>query len=434
MRSEEETEYVAPADVAPLAVRVRVLEGNAEPREVRLTDSECTIGSAQGSTIVVREAAVSRRHLSLRLSPDGVIAQDLGSRNGTLYQGQRIGSATLTLGSRLSLGPRVWIALDPDDADLNATPPSERTTYRGLLGVSLAMRQLFSKLERLERSLVTVLLTGESGTGKELVARALHEGSALRGQFVAINCAAIPQDLVASELFGHAKGAFTGAAGPRKGAFELADGGTLFLDEVGDMPLVVQPALLRALESGEIRPVGGDSAKECRVRVIAATNRDLEEGVAAGQFREDLFYRLAVVRLPLPSLSERSEDVAILARHFAGEAGLEALPPPVIEALKARSYPGNVRELRNVVQAYAALGTLPAPRVPPKNAGLEALIDVNRPYSDVKNDVVDELTRRYFEAMLDATGGNQAEAARRAGLDVTYLGRLLKRLAIRRRS
>jgi transcriptional regulator with GAF, ATPase, and Fis domain len=245
---------------------------------------------------------------------------------------------------------------------------------------------------------------------------------------VVVNCGAIAPDLVASELFGHRRGAFTGASDTRKGAFESADGGTLFLDEIGELPLDVQPMLLRALESGEVRPVGADRSMHVRVRVVAATNRDLRSEVAAGRFREDLYYRVAVVELGVPPLRDRIDDVEDLANRFAEAVGLGPLPPEVIGRLRARRWPGNVRELRNVVQAYAALGRLPAdPSAPDASAGdsLERMIDVTRPYADQKDELVEQFTRAYLVRLMQHTGGNQSAAARLSGLDRSWLWRLL---------
>src|SRR6185503_10855221 len=230
----------------------------------------------------------------------------------------------------------VEIAIDPDLVSLHGSPEAESAGYRGLVGVSAAMRRIFAILLRLEGSLINVLIEGESGVGKELIARALHEGSSVHeGPLVIVNCAALGRELVLSELFGHRKGAFTGAVEARKGAFEAADGGTLFLDEIGELPLDVQPMLLRALESGEAKPLGENAPRKVRVRVVAATSRDLEQEMQAGRFREDLYYRLAVVKLTIPPLRERPEDVEVLAQRFASAAGLGALPPEVIERLEA---------------------------------------------------------------------------------------------------
>jgi DNA-binding NtrC family response regulator len=291
------------------------------------------------------------------------------------------------------------------------------------------MKQIFGMLARLEGSLATVVLEGESGTGKEVIAEAIHSRSGVHaGPFVIVNCGAIPRDLVASELFGHVRGAFTGAIEGRRGAFESADGGTIFLDEVGELPLELQPVLLRVLEKGEVRPVGSDAAKAVRARVIAATNRDLELEVREGRFREDLFYRLAVVRLRIPPLARRAEDIEPIARKFAAEAGVAELPPDVIQKLLARAWPGNVRELRNAVQAYAALGVLPE-RTRSKPATLDLalseLVEIGVPYAEHKEILTERFTKIFLQVLLEKTGGNRTVAARLAGLDRTHLTRLL---------
>jgi transcriptional regulator with GAF, ATPase, and Fis domain len=415
-------------DVAsrPLGALVRVLDARARPGTFRLGSGRCIIGAGTGCDIVIDEAAVSRQHVALELVPEGVSVTDLGSRNGTFYLGQRVEKISLSLGARIKVGATT-VALDADSESLKSAAVYASDEYRGIVGTSLVMRRLFATLARLEGSLVGVLVAGESGAGKELIARALHDGSSLaKGPHVVVNCGAIPRELVASELFGHRRGAFTGAVESRKGAFESADGGTIFLDEIGELPLDIQPVLLRVLETGEVRPVGGD-ALHVRVRVVAATNRDLAEEVSAGRFREDLFYRLAVVQLVVPPLRDRVEDVEALARRFATAAGV-VLPDDVVEQLKARSYPGNVRELRNVVQAWAALGAIPEPsRV--REGELERLladrVDVNAPYAEQKEQLNDVFTRVYLQSLLASTGGNQTQAAKLAGLDRSYLGRLV---------
>jgi DNA-binding NtrC family response regulator len=303
--------------------------------------------------------------------------------------------------------------------------------YRGVLGASPAMRELFAMLARLEQSLTPVLIEGESGVGKELVARALHQGSRIAaGPHVVLNCGALPRELLASELFGHRRGAFTGALDSRRGAFESAHGGTLFLDEIGELPLDLQPMLLRALESGEIRPVGGDTTQHVQVRLIAATNRDLLDEVRHGRFREDLFYRIAVVRLRVPALRERRDDIPLLADKFARDAGLPDLPPAIHAWLAQQSWDGNVRELRNAVQSFAALGVLPE-TAPARRDSLEkalrAIVDPCRAYAEQKDALVERFTAVWLEALLELTDGNQTEAARLAGLDRGYLGRLIAR-------
>jgi len=414
--------------VRPLGALVRVLSSKAKPTEFRLRSGKCVIGSAAGCDIVVGDPTVSRQHVELTLCAEGVGVTDLGSRNGTFYFGHRVQQMILALGGRIAVGT-TEIAIDADREALEDGLVYAGDSFQGMAGRSLAMRRLFATLARLEGSLVTVLVTGESGVGKELVARAIHEGSqAASGPLVIVNCGAVPRDLVASELFGHRRGAFTGALDHRKGAFESADGGTLFLDEIGELPLDVQPMLLRALESGEIRPVGGDQAKRVRVRVVAATHRNVEEEVRAGRFREDLYYRLAVVKLHVPPLRERPEDIEPLARKFAAASGIANLPIDVVERLCARSWPGNARELRNVIQAYAALGALPDDEAAKKqllDVALGDFVDPTRPYAEQKDALCDRFARAYLQALMVQTGGNQTAAARVSGLDRSYLGKLL---------
>jgi DNA-binding NtrC family response regulator len=419
----------------PLGAIVRVLDARARPEVYRFTEGRCVLGSASTCDVVIAEPTVSRTHVELALVPEGVLVEDQGSRNGTFYGGQRVQKMVLALGGRISLGA-VTVAIDADTVALEETAPHSENRFRGMIGASETMRKVFATVARLEGSLVNVLIEGESGVGKELVARAIHEGSKVSaGPLVIVNCGAVARELVASELFGHRKGAFTGAVDARKGAFESADGGTLFLDEIGELPIEIQPMLLRALETGDVRPVGGDQAKNVRVRVLAATNRDLEDEVRRGRFREDLFYRLVVVRLRVPTMRERLEDVEILARAFAAAAGVTDLPEATLARLKARRWPGNVRELRNAVQAYAALGEIPDERAAGAGAldlMLGDLIDVARPYADQKDDLCERFTRLYLQALLAHTAGHQAAAAKLAGLDRTYLGRLLAKHGLSR--
>jgi DNA-binding NtrC family response regulator len=417
----------------PLGARIRPIAVACAPASFRLRAGRCLVGAGGSCDLVISEPTVSRTHLELELLPEGVRVSDLGSRNGTFYLGQRIERMVLGLGARIQVGAAT-VALEADTESLEGALSYDGDEYRGMVGVSRSMRHLFAILERLEGSLVTALIEGESGTGKDLVARALRQGSSVaKGPFVVLNCGAIPRELVASELFGHKRGAFSGAIESRRGAFELANHGTLFLDEIGELPLDVQPMLLRALEEGEVRPVGGDHPEHVKVRVIAATNRDLRREVESGRFREDLFYRLAVVRLPVPPLRERPEDIAPLAMRFAQQAGLNELPDVVLEELKAHPWPGNARELRNAVQAYAALGTLPHVRrssAATLDFALGELADLKRGYQDQKDALIDRFTRIYLQALLAHTGGNQSAAARVSGLDRTYLRKLLAKYGL----
>lgn len=419
--------------LTPLPIELRVSGARAHPNPTRLVQGACTLGAGENADVVIDSDSVSRQHVEVSLAPEGVRVVDLGSKNGCYYLGNRFQSMTLHPGSRFRIG-LVDVDIVIDEAALSAMPSEAPEQYGDLLGASPDMRKLFVQLARLEGSKVNLLIYGESGTGKELVARAVHEHSCVRhGPLVVVNCGALDRQLVRSELFGHRKGAFTGASQHHVGAFEAASGGTLFLDEIGELPLDVQPVLLRALELGKITPVGSHEERVVDVRLIAATHRDLQAEVRAGNFREDLFYRVQVVRLDVPPLRARLEDVAVLANAFARRQGLPALPADVIDALAQHHWPGNVRELRNAVEAYAAIGVLPAASA--ANAGgidaaLASFIDPSREYAAQKAELLQRFTRAYLTLLLQSTQGNQSEAARRSGLERSYLGKLLSKLGL----
>jgi DNA-binding NtrC family response regulator len=412
----------------PLPVVLKTL-APAPPCQFRLSEGSCTVGSGSRADLVIEDPTVSRAHAEFTLVPEGVLVRDLSSRNGTFYVGQRFDRAVLSPGTKLLLGAAP-LAIELDAAHIDHEATLGGALFRGMTGKSRAMLRLFTTISRLDGSLVPVLIRGESGVGKELVTRAIHEGSRVtNGPYVAINCGALSRELVASSLFGHARGAFTGAVAARPGAFAAAHEGTLFLDEIGELPLEVQATLLRALETGEITPLGQDTPRRVRVRVIAATHRDLLDRVRTGQFREDLYFRLAVVTLHVPPLRDRREDIPALARSFARQEGAPDLDDDIISELSARDFPGNVRELRNAVLAFLALGSLgesPQQSRPP----LEALgaIHFDAPYLAQRDALVEAFTRKYVNSLLQQTNGNQSEAARIAGLDRTYFGRMLAKL------
>ena len=413
-------------DLRPLGAVLRVIEP-AGGKSFRLAAGKCIIGSAPTSNLIVPSPTVSRTHAELELVPDGVRVIDLGSRNGTHYLGQRIERAVLSLGSRIRVGA-AEVAIDADTESLEEGAAYPEDSYRGIVGASYAMRRIFATLERLEGSLVTVLIEGESGVGKELIARALHEGSEVAsGPLVSINCGAIPRDLVASDPFGHRRGAFTGAVEARKGASTPTAGRCSWTRSVSSRSTCSPCCSARWRR--ELRAVGADGIRSVRVRLVAATHRKLEEDVASGRFREDLFYRLAVVRLRIPALRERPDDIEPIARRLAEQAKVKPLPTNVIEQLKSRPFRGNVRELRNVVQAHAALGYVPGDRSAPGEdalaTALASYVDLDRPFLEQKESLVEEFTVAYLRSLLGKTQGNQSAAARISGLDRTYLGRLI---------
>ncbi len=332
------------------------------------------------------------------------------------------------------------VAVDSGPEDLvgesgaaSAAPISEcgrLAVYGDLITRSPAMFPLFEVLQRLEPSELSVLIQGESGTGKELVARAIHQHSPLRqGPFIAINCGALHRELIATELFGHRKGAFTGAVESRQGAFEAACGGTLFLDEIGELPLDLQATLLRVVEERSVTRVGETLARPIKLRILAASHAQLPERVRLGQFRRDLYYRLAAVTLAVPALRERADDVSLLARLFARQAGGTELPAAVLAKLKSHTWPGNVRELRHAVEAYQVLGVLNLP----KRAGrrqddpLVRYVDVKRPYRDLKEELLSQFSSVYLSRLLEHTEGNVSRAARLSGIERSYLNKLVRR-------
>ncbi|HEY4238849.1 MAG TPA: sigma-54 dependent transcriptional regulator [Kofleriaceae bacterium] len=317
-----------------------------------------------------------------------------------------------------------------------------------LVGTSPPLRKLRAALDRLASQEVPILIQGESGTGKELVARALHERGTRQGRrFVALNCGAIPESLIDSELFGHAKGAFTGATTDRPGVFVEANGGTLFLDEIGDMPLAVQARLLRVLQEGEVRPVGGSGVRTVDVRVIAATHVDLTAAVEQGRFRQDLFYRLNVVVLSVPPLRDRLDDLPLLAAHFLRKHGgvtPPSLSPDALDAMSGYGWPGNVRELENAIMHAVALhhGDVIGPESLPhaitsrlasvssSSPSISLRDDQLPPLTEAKRKAAAQFEQRYLQTVMNRAKGSVSEAARLAGLDRTNFRRLLQRHGI----
>jgi len=403
---------------------------------LRLVD-RMVAGSANEAAIVVADPTVSRVHAELEVKKDGIWVHDLGSRNGTFVEGIQVKSARVPNRGRIHLGAAlVSVVYGPPGESVEVW---EEDHFGPLIGATLVMRRLFARIARAAATQSSVLIHGETGTGKELVARAVHEASPrAAGPFVVVDCAAIPENLVESQLFGHAKGAFTGAISTRVGDVESANGGTLFLDEVGELPLSVQPKLLRVLEARTLRRVGETEERSADVRIVSATHRDLGGMVNAGAFREDLYFRLAVVPLSVPPLRERLEDIPSLVKKFAGARG--DVSPALLAELSKRPWLGNVRELRNFVELASAMGTAEAltmttrtgearlsPPVSEPSAGAVVPVAFAQALADFREQWNDHGEREYLRQLLERHGRNVAAAAVEAGVDRTHLYRLLRK-------
>jgi two-component system, NtrC family, response regulator GlrR len=412
-----------------------VIAGTASGQVWAEAAERCAIGSHPSNDLVIDDATVSRFHCELAIAGDRVRVKDLGSRNGTSAGGIALVEGSLSGGTTLVLGhSQVRVELDDGQAEIVG---SDRESFGPLVGASAQMRELFGQLEKVAPSDATVLIEGETGTGKEGVAESIHDASPrAKEKFVVVDCSAIPANLLESELFGHEAGAFTGATDRRIGAFEEASKGTLFLDEIGELPPDLQPKLLRALEAREIRRVGGRSTIKCDLRIVAATNRDLRAEVNKGTFRADLYYRLAVVKLELPPLRERTGDFPLLVEHLLRRIGAppavlaKLTAPDFVGELAAAPWPGNVRELRNHLEQCVVFDERRAPSVDAAPHP-SATVDPNLPYEVARRQAIDAFERDYITALLAKTGDNVAQAAREAGVNRAYLHRLLRRHGLR---
>ncbi len=420
------------------ALRLHVKSGPDKGRRVRVAQPTFVIGSGEGADLRLADPTISREHLRLTLTPDGVRLRDEDSKNGTRVGKLRIRDVVLTEDTVVQVGATsIAVTVERDSIEL---PLSVHATFGDAIGASPAMRHLFATLEQAAQSDATILLEGESGVGKEVLASAIHKKSSrAEGPFVVVDCGAIPLTLFESEVFGHVRGAFTGANEARVGLFDEAEGGTLFLDEVGELPLELQPKLLRALEQREVRPVGARVPHNVDVRVVAATNRRLAEAAIKKEFREDLFYRLAVVRVTVPPLRERVEDIVPLANAFLRTLRNDpaaSLPAEIQELLVSHSWRGNVRELRNVVERFAVLGAGPGASAllegvdrPAFSGGLTDEI-VGMPYHEARRVVVERFEREYVPRIIARAGGVLTRAAADAQLARASLYRMMDRLRI----
>jgi len=415
-------------------VRVEVVGGPDAGVRADVAGQTLKIGTAEDNGLVLTDDSVSRAHCEVEPVAGGMRVRDVGSTNGVFAGGVRVYDAVLPFDSRLRLGD-TELALTA----LAETVEREQTTrdrFGDLLGASPRMRELFADLERIAAADVTLLIEGETGTGKDIAAESVHRASARgAGPFVAFDCGAVSPTLIESELFGHERGAFTGATQAHAGVFEQADGGTLFLDEIGELPKELQPKLLRALDKRHIKRVGGTSVVAFDVRVVAATNRQLRAEIARGQFREDLYFRLAAAHVTVPALRERMEDLPLLVEHFLSlerpPRSARDLPSEVWALFRAHRWPGNVRELRNAVQRFLVTPDRALRDLAGEGQSSTAVTGSHPtellPLRIARREANDAFEREYLAQALKVAGGNVTRAATIAEVSRQNMQKLLKK-------
>jgi two-component system nitrogen regulation response regulator GlnG len=413
-----------------------VIKGPDRGESVPLREAPIYFGSSPNCDLVLTDKTVSRRHLMAVRESDDVILRDQGSTNGTFIQGSRFKEITIGYGSEVKLG-RTLLKYLPEEEVVE--PEVADSDYFGsLVGRNTKMRRLFKLLEDVAKNNATVLIEGETGTGKELIAEEIHNHSPRAGgPFVVFDCGAVARELVESSLFGHVKGSFTGAISDRKGAFAEASGGTIFLDEIGELPLELQPNLLRALDKKAVRRVGSNTYEKVDVRIVAATNRDLRAEVAAKNFREDLYYRLAVIRVNLPPLRERGDDIKILVDHFIRSftppGRTLVISPEDMSRVQRHSWPGNVRELRNVIERACVLSkgdSLNLDDAFVESAAPALGIRTDLPFKEAKGQLVELFEREYIVDLMRRHKMNLSAAAREAQIDRKHLRELIRKYGL----
>lgn len=448
--------------------RLVVVDGPDRALETVISQHKTYIGRSSVSDLVLHDKRVSSTHCEIEVEEQGFVLRDLGSTNGTFFSGARVREIFLKPDMSFVVGNTTLRFQTLND--IVEIPLSQWDHFGDVIGASLPMREIFAIMEKVAPSDLTVLIEGETGTGKERLARSIHKMSKRsEGAYVVLDCSAIPKDLAESMVFGHEKGAFTGAVSQHKGAFEQADHGTIFLDEVGELELALQPKLLRVLENRELKRVGGDRTIHVDVRVIAATNRDLREMVAQGTFREDLFFRLSVIQAKLPPLRARKDDLILLVDHLLDalrdrrpELAPFSLSSDAMRAINDHDWPGNVRELKNVLERAVSLAdtsTIERPDLqlsgsPPRSWGvsparlrprtpeppsdttysggdatrrLDVEVDTEASFKEAKQRIIDRFEAIFLRAVMRRYEGNISKASREVGLTRYHLRELLKK-------
>jgi transcriptional regulator with GAF, ATPase, and Fis domain len=421
-------------------------------KEVEIAKARVTGGRSMINDLVLADKAISGTHFEIVAADDGYRLRDLDSTNGVYVGDLRVREVYLKPNMAFRVG-HCDLRFQPTQ-EIVEIALSKRDAFEHVIGGSVKMREIFATLEKVAPSELTAMITGETGTGKEMVARAIHTASPRKAKpFVVLDCGAIPRDLIESTLFGHEKGSFTGAVSQHQGCFEQASGGTIFLDEIGELPIDMQPKLLRVLENREVKRVGGDKTIKVDVRVVAATNRDLRAMVNNGTFREDLYFRLSVIQVELPPLRDRKDDIETLAKLFIKEIGGRrnmqmSFSPDAILSLQSHNWPGNVRELRNVIERAASLSDTAVVnrtdlffhrdqrqpmaanvQTPQGGGGGESSLAITPglDFKEAKQHVVDQFEIAYLRQLLERHDGNITRSAQEAGLTRYHLRELLKR-------
>lgn len=426
-----------------------VLDGEHAGKEFTIDKSRVYVGRSSVNDITIRDKSISSTHFELCAEEDGFLLRDLGSTNGTRLACCRVREIWLESDVKFRAGSTSFQITSSDE--FVEIPLSDGESFGGVIGSSVAMREVFATLEKVAPTELTCLVEGDTGTGKERVARAIHDCSRRSARpYVVLDCSSIPADLMESYVFGHEKGAFTGAVSQRAGAFEQANGGTLFLDEIGELDVSLQPKLLRVLENQEFKRVGGNKVIHSDCRVIAATNRDLRAMVNEGTFREDLYFRLSIVNVGLPPLRDRKDDIPALVEYFIDQIRAKRpdkqslrMTADAMDHLLAYGWPGNVRELRNVILRAGNLasgtkiersdllltGSIFKAAAVEQSAGGGGgyEIDITREFKECKQEVIEQFEIKYLEALMEAFEGNISQASRSTGLTRYHLRELLKK-------